>query len=120
MNHMAHPARPTARPTAARSSVRTAEPGAEPGADVVAGPASAKRSRDDAAERSNLAHHDAHMPKGEPWLKVLLLAVVPVMLGLVLPRVFLLPLSAVSVALFVASLVMLSRQSRGQSTGSGP
>jgi hypothetical protein len=90
---MAHPTRPTLPTTPAAS------------------PSSADEVRPD------LSHPEADIPRGEPWMKLLMLAIVPVMLTLVLPRVLLIPLSLISVALFVASLVMLSRQSRGQRTG---
>jgi len=46
-------------------------------------------------------------------------AIVPLVLGLVLPRVLLLPLTVLSGVIFVASLVLFARQSRGQRTG-GP
>ena len=80
-------------------------------------PAARARSADE--DRPDLAHPEADIPRGEPWMKLLMLAIVPVVLALVLPRVLLIPLSLISVALFVASLVMLSRQSRGQRTGGG-
>lgn len=63
-------------------------------------------------EPRDLAHNEAHIPSGEPWLRLLVASVVPILLGLVLPRVFLMPLLGLSAALFVIAIVVLSRQSR--------
>ena len=53
-------------------------------------------------------HED--IPRFEPWLWVMLSAVVPALLTVYVPSRFLIPLIAMAVALFAASLVMLRRQ----------
>ncbi|HKW09541.1 MAG TPA: hypothetical protein VJO33_04125 [Gemmatimonadaceae bacterium] len=52
------------------------------------------------------------VPKFEPWLAVMLLAIVPMLAALALSREFVLHLTAVSSILFVAAIGMLVVQER--------
>jgi hypothetical protein len=53
-------------------------------------------------------HED--IPRFEPWLGVMLSAVVPALATVYVPRAFLIPLIIATAALFTGSLVMLRRQ----------
>ena len=57
-------------------------------------------------------HVDAESPKLEPWLVVMLLAVVPMLAALMLSRELVLHLATVSAILFAAGVGMLIVQER--------
>ena len=60
---------------------------------------------------SNHPHsHDAHIPRFEPWLGVMASSAVPAVITLFVHSRFLMPLIAATVVLFLASLLMLRRQ----------
>ena len=54
----------------------------------------------------------ADTPKLEPWLVVMLIAIVPMLAALAVPRDFVMHLAAVSGILFVAAIGMLVVQER--------
>ena len=57
----------------------------------------------------NVAHE---APRLEPWLAVMLLAIVPMLAALLLPRELVLHLASVSAILFAAAIGMLIVQER--------
>jgi len=64
----------------------------------------------------HVENHSDDIPRFEPWLGVMMTSVVPVAASMYLPRV-LVPLLALSAALFAAGLIMLRVQtSRRQKT----
>jgi len=64
----------------------------------------------------HVENHSDDIPRFEPWLGVMMTSVVPVAASMYLPRV-LVPLLALSAALFAAGLIMLRLQtSRRQKT----
>jgi hypothetical protein len=54
--------------------------------------------------------HDEEIPRFEPWLAVMASSLVPPVVALYLRGRFFLPLVVLTVVLFLASLVMLRRQ----------
>jgi len=64
---------------------------------------------------SNVSRDDrlgADTPKLEPWLAVMLVAIVPMLAALAVPRDFVMHLAAVSSILFAAAIGMLFVQER--------
>ena len=57
-------------------------------------------------------HHDDGIPRFEPWLGVMAVALLPAILTVLLPGQYLIPLVTVAAALFTASLLMLRRQTQ--------
>ena len=55
---------------------------------------------------------DAETPRLEPWLAVMLVAIVPMIAALVLPRELVMHLAAVAGMLFATGIVMLVVQER--------
>jgi hypothetical protein len=54
--------------------------------------------------------HDDGIPRFEPWLAVMAASIVPVVIALCVHSRFLMPLIVTTVALFLASLLMLRHQ----------
>ena len=55
---------------------------------------------------------DVDTPRLEPWLAVMLIAIVPMIAALLLPRDFVLHLAGIAAMLFATGLVMLVVQER--------
>ena len=54
--------------------------------------------------------HDDDLPRFEPWLGVMASSLIPLVIALYLHSRYFIPAVAVAVALFLAALVMLRRQ----------
>jgi hypothetical protein len=68
------------------------------------------RGNQNAADPVTVARADQDVPSAERWLKLMFISLVPLALGVVLPKVMLIPLSVLSGVLFLASLVLFARR----------